>query len=162
MSPSTRAEDCRVTAAPRITPATLPRTITRSAATVPVTLPCSPMMTSLPPTSPSISPSTCNVPWLMILRPWPMILRSLPITDLAFGSATLARRCCGAMLKPALALPLELGGSSGLGSAVDVRVNMEGPQGLILADVEEWRDAEHHYVVELCPQRSVLSARSMV
>src|SRR5215813_15397930 len=68
----------------------------------------------------------------MILSPWPMILRSLPITDLAPISAALGRRCgwggCGALrLGPALLLI----GSSFLGSAVELRVNICSPGGVI-------------------------------
>src|SRR5262245_19812766 len=68
----------------------------------------------------------------MILSPWPMILRSLPITDLAPTSVELGRRCtgggCGAVrLGPALLLI----GSSFLGSAVELRVNICFPGGLI-------------------------------
>src|SRR5262245_45243839 len=123
MSPSTLAEDCSATVMARMTPEMRPRTITRSAATMPVTLPSSPMMISAPPTSPSTSPSTCNVPRLMILSPWPMILRSLLMTDLP-ASMDPDRCCCGCRGSPADGLGFI--GSSGMGSA-GLRVNIGCP-----------------------------------
>ena len=61
MSPCTSDDDWSATFFAQTTPETLPRTTTCWPATIPVTLPCSPMMTSTAWTSPSISPSTCKV-----------------------------------------------------------------------------------------------------
>ena len=61
-----------------------------------------------------------------------MIFRSLLITDLLPLSDGPDRRCCGGdMLRGEFELVLR--GSSGLGSAVELRVNMKAPGGVHLA-----------------------------
>ena len=89
-SPSTFEEARSATVLPQTMPETLPRTNTWRTATMPVTWPFSPTITSAACTSPSISPSTCKTPRPMIFSPWPMILRSLPITDFSLVSVPAA------------------------------------------------------------------------
>src|SRR2546421_6517043 len=125
MSPCTSDDDWSATFFAQTTPETLPRTTTCWPATIPVTLPCSPMMTSTAWTSPSISPSTCKVPRPMILSPCPMIFRSLPMTDLSPLEGALKCDCAPFARGRAVRRSIVLGSSVGL------RWNMESPRGVV-------------------------------